>query len=148
MGKKSGALVHWLLLLSTLLTHVLVDVEAHNYFPKTKVVISNQIEGGPKLLVHCKSSEDDLGVRWLDPGQSFVWTVPQSFFVYTEYFCAFRWEDGAHLVWFDIYKPERDHIVCKLCQWAIRRDGPCLAVPGSKMCYHWTSHLQSVNKLF
>ncbi|CAL1384429.1 unnamed protein product [Linum trigynum] len=141
MGQKWGALVVWLLLLSTLLTQVLVEVEANSFYPKSTVVISNQIEGGAKLLVHCKSANDDLGVRWLDPGKSFDWTFYPHFFTYTLFFCAFRWEVGAHLKWFDIYKQQRDDEVCKYCHWAIRRDGPCLAVPGSEMCYHYRDKL-------
>ncbi|CAI0436802.1 unnamed protein product [Linum tenue] len=108
----------------------------------------NQIEGGPKLMVHCKSRQDDLGVRWLEPGKSFEWSFHPHFFAKTLYFCAFRWEHGAHLVWFDIYKQQRDEEVCKQCQWAIRRDGPCLAVSGSEMCYHYRDHLQLDNELF
>ncbi|KAG4992705.1 hypothetical protein AAZX31_09G238200 [Glycine max] len=63
--------------------------------------VTNSLEGGSDLTLHCKSGDNDLGVQVLHPNASFE---------------------------FDIFDADRDPGRCpdKICIWAIKEDGPCL----------------------
>ncbi|KAJ4835132.1 hypothetical protein Tsubulata_041542 [Turnera subulata] len=81
------------------------------------------------LTVHCKSKDDDLGVKQLSPSQSFnfsfrarAWPFGQTLF-----FCKFSWAGGSG--WYDIYSESRDGERCiddRHFSWNIKQNGPCL----------------------
>ncbi|CAN1162083.1 S-protein homolog 2 [Linum perenne] len=99
---------------------VLVGVaEAVSLFPETTVVITNELERGRMLKIHCKSKDDDLvflGRSW--------------------FYCSMDWgEDGLH--WFDIYISKRDEARCTLCQWYVKSNGLCYHTQNYEQCYLW-----------
>ncbi|KAJ4835131.1 hypothetical protein Tsubulata_041541, partial [Turnera subulata] len=84
--------------------------------------------GGQILIVHCKSKEDDLGVKQLGPSQSFMFSFHHREWPFgrTLFFCKFSWAGGSG--WFDIYRQSRDEDKCtdKKYFWNIKQNGPCL----------------------
>ncbi|CAI0383159.1 unnamed protein product [Linum tenue] len=99
------------------------------------VTVINEVEGGPKLMVHCKSKDDDIGVHILPPHQNIRWGFRPDFFGRTLFFCAMDWGEGLH--WFDIYVESRDYDRCKDCRWLIKKGGPCLTNPERDSCHYW-----------
>ncbi|KAK8464290.1 hypothetical protein PHAVU_011G169266 [Phaseolus vulgaris] len=104
----------------------------------TTVIVTNELQGGRDLLLHCKSADDDLGVQHLHPQGTFSWSFKLNFFGTTLFHCSFQWDSVLHR--FDIYKANRDAARCSLCSWVVREDGPCLIFAGEKdQCSHWNS---------
>nr|KYP64440.1 hypothetical protein KK1_019037 [Cajanus cajan] len=105
-------------------------------FPTIHVRVTNTLEGGLDLTVHCKSGDDDIGVQFLHPNAFFQFKFHINFFGTTLFFCGFRWKDAFH--WFNIYDGNRDENRCKNCYWIVKKSGPCLfANDNSTDCYSW-----------
>ncbi|XP_004517137.1 S-protein homolog 29-like [Cicer arietinum] len=94
------------------------------------VTITNKLETGTDLIVHCKSADDDLGVHVLHFDQLYGFSFGDTFFGITQFYCSFKWNN--ELKWFDIYISGRDE--CETCNWTIKQSGPCLS---SNTCYEW-----------
>ncbi|XP_010456506.1 PREDICTED: uncharacterized protein LOC104737962 [Camelina sativa] len=96
---------------------------------QSMVRITNRLGDGKQLKLHCKSSDDDLGLHVLAPNSfwSFKFT-PKVFYGSTLFFCQFTWLPGQ-FKWFDIYDDDRDGvrrgIPCIYCFWDITKEGPC-----------------------
>ncbi|CAI0559145.1 unnamed protein product [Linum tenue] len=103
-------------------------------FKKTTVVVENDIEGR-ELAVHCKSRDDDLHLRRLQPHRSFDFTFRPTFLETTLFYCSFDWGEGVR--WFDIYIQDRDYHICKWCRWLVRRDAVCLTSDWNQACYYY-----------
>nr|XP_004516476.1 S-protein homolog 5-like [Cicer arietinum] len=101
----------WICVLMLLFVHNVLGV---------RVSISNTLVSYSDLTVHCKSGDDDLGVRVLPFSKGFDWKFHDNFFDTTLFYCSFAWKDQLH--WFDVYKSTRDD--CKECDWAISEQGP------------------------
>ncbi|ESW11840.1 hypothetical protein PHAVU_008G062800 [Phaseolus vulgaris] len=122
-------LLLWLRLLSTSNGF---EIRTH----KSHVSVTNSLEGGVDLALHCKSADDDLGVQILSPNSSFVWSFTVNFFSSTLFHCAFQWNDVIHK--FAIYEASRDELRCLTCDWTIKEDGPCLFLYDHlNSCYPW-----------
>ncbi|CAI0549128.1 unnamed protein product [Linum tenue] len=103
------------------------------------VQVENRIEGGAELRVHCKSKDDDLGVRTLKTREYFVFKFRANIWGTTLFYCSMDWGEGK-LHWFDIYTYERDYRRCRHCVWIVKKNGPCLYDIGSgnfDFCYKW-----------
>ncbi|RDX68504.1 S-protein-like 2, partial [Mucuna pruriens] len=126
----------WLLMLSS----------TCNAFGRNEVhvKITNSLEDGADLYLHCKSADNDLGVKILHPNASYGWSFSINFFATTLFHCSFQWEYDSHS--FAIYKATGDGQRCDTCSWKIKRDGPCLILPQNSECYPWDSLLQRINK--
>jgi len=122
-------LLLWLRLLSTNAWEIRTQ--------KTHVSVTNSLEGGLALALHCKSADDDLGVQIISPNSSFVWSFAVNFFSSTLFHCSFLWQqDVIHK--FAIYEASRDDLRCKTCNWTIKEDGPCLFLYHHlNSCYPW-----------
>ncbi|KAL1207971.1 putative S-protein [Cardamine amara subsp. amara] len=111
------------------------------------VVIRNTVRNKQSLNVHCRSSEDDLGLQHLPWNGTWDFRFHVNLWKNTRFRCHFTWYGGGSHC-FDIFKVSRDdkefgHIpVCKECIWEvgkhdklpmcrILRDG---SVP---YCFHW-----------
>ncbi|WZY76657.1 hypothetical protein YC2023_023041 [Brassica napus] len=105
------------------------------------VKITNKLDGGLKLTLHCKSKDDDLGVQTLAPNNSWSFKFKPAFFGGTLFFCNFNWSGESH--WFDIYIDDRDRVTdnpCYLCWWNINRSFPCRLDENTNrfdQCYDW-----------
>ncbi|CAI0445942.1 unnamed protein product [Linum tenue] len=108
-------------------------------YGKTYVVVWNELEGGQELKLHCKSGDDDLGLRVLKPDNGFKWTFRPNFWHTTQFYCTMQWGDGK-IHRFDIYIWKRDYERCGHCQWIVKESGPCffdLAAHAYDICYGW-----------
>lgn len=110
----------------------------------TTVVIYNDLGGGLPLQYHCKSGDNDLGVRRLAPGDRGRLVLGQIFLVGLNISVVFSWGTESH--YFDIYKQSRDkefkEFGCSKCEWKIRRNGPCKLNKNTGMfdlCSPWNS---------
>eukprot|EP00257_Ricinus_communis_P016021 XP_015574063.2 S-protein homolog 5-like [Ricinus communis] len=93
---------------------------------KTHVRVTNGMNGD--LTVHCKSKDDDIGVKLLHPKGFFQFSFFPNFWLTTLYFCKMEW--AGHVHWFDIYVAHRDNDRCRdNCFWVVKPDGPCVLYP-------------------
>lgn len=121
-----------------LLLFVLTLLSAHNVISlgRTQVTILNHLDSKSDLTVHCKSADDDLGLRHLHFEESFNWSFGINFIGQTQYYCSFQWNNGK-LYWYDIYKAHRDSRECRNCIWWIYESGPCRLDNMTADCYPW-----------
>ncbi|CAL1385875.1 unnamed protein product [Linum trigynum] len=105
----------------------------------TKAMVRITNTEGAMLKFHCKSKDDDLGVRVLGHRQSFQFEFNPNIFFKTLFYCSFEWQNGGGVHWFDIYVQTRDWLHCKICEWEVKQSGPCRRTPadGSYKCYNW-----------
>ncbi|KAH9728953.1 S-protein [Citrus sinensis] len=82
-----------------------------NHF--TEHVINN-LNNSSTLEAHCKSKDDDLGLRRLAAGTEFNWTFRVNFWSTTLFFCDLRWANGHKA--FDVYCPD-DQFLAKKCAY-------------------------------
>ncbi|CAI0458483.1 unnamed protein product [Linum tenue] len=117
------------------------EVEPAGFLPKkTTVTITNRLESQVELTVHCKSKDDDIGVKVLSYNQEFGFHFRANIFFTTRFYGSFEWPDGGGIHWFDIYKQNRDYSVCKDCQWIVKSLSPCRFNDVTKaydVCYEW-----------
>ncbi|CAH8302273.1 unnamed protein product [Eruca vesicaria subsp. sativa] len=111
-------------------------------FTKTTVQISNRLDGGLTLKLHCKSKNNDLGVQTLAPDSSWSFKFRPNIFGTTLFFCRFVWAHEAHS--FDIYDDYRDGVrkgnPCIDCTWNIDQHRPCRFNEKTNLfdlCHHW-----------
>ncbi|OWM67414.1 S-protein homolog 6-like [Punica granatum] len=96
--------------------------EAAENGPKKVVRIQNDLDG-TKLMVHCWSKDDDLGIHNLVKGDYMLWSFRNSWLMDTLFWCTIQWDGGSPQL-FAVYKQIRDNPRCSLkCWWSIRRDG-------------------------
>ncbi|KAF1894125.1 hypothetical protein Lal_00004044 [Lupinus albus] len=76
-------------------------VGSRSYTLYRHVYVRNGLGNGTLLTHHCKSKDDDLGVRTLN----------------------FTWNGKLH--WFTIYDYSLDNNYCYDCYWSIKPDHPC-----------------------
>ncbi|KAK8526976.1 hypothetical protein V6N13_084848 [Hibiscus sabdariffa] len=132
--------INWLVLLLFLSLYFVVSVSGA-YHTMTHVKITNKIQAGKDLIVHCKSKDDDLGVRVVPYGSNFEFKFHPSFFGVTLFFCGMQWDGSGAVFRFDIYDQKRDNPRCgKHCEWDIYPDGPCILNHDTfkiDKCYVW-----------
>ncbi|PON56880.1 Self-incompatibility protein [Trema orientale] len=107
----------------------------------TRVRITNFVGGSTSLRVHCKSDDDDLGVKTLGPHAGFEFKFKTAIepFYRTFFLCTFEWAGISHS--YVVYNQNK----AKYAQscWAIKASGPCLCdcknptCTYDKDCYNW-----------
>ncbi|XP_050216276.1 S-protein homolog 5-like [Mercurialis annua] len=104
---------------------------------KTLVRVTNEV--GSDLTVHCKSKDDDLGMKILHPKGSYEFSFWPNFMLSTLFFCRMGWGQQSHYI--DIYIAHRDNDKCGYnCFWVVKPTGPCMLYPKDKQtCYPWKS---------
>nr|XP_004499252.1 S-protein homolog 5-like [Cicer arietinum] len=98
------------------------------------VSITNKLQSRKDLTVHCKSADDDLGVRVLKFNHGFDWSFEYNVFGRTQFYCSFKW-NGGELKWYDIFIQRRDH--CDNCMWSIFEDYPCILRKNGLACFNY-----------
>ncbi|XP_056859964.1 S-protein homolog 27-like [Raphanus sativus] len=88
--------------------------------PFTKIMIQNDNEY--LLGVHCKSKDDDIGIRSLKKGEIYRWKFHINFPNSTFFFCGFS-RGQINKGVFDIYVVDRDYNRCTKCMWRAGKDG-------------------------
>ncbi|CAN0877688.1 S-protein homolog 4 [Linum grandiflorum] len=135
-----------LFMVTTMNDVVKADDDPPAFFPKTTVVVVNKLEGKSRLTLHCKSKDDDLGVKVLGYNQEYSFKFRPKPFIWpgTLFFCSFQWPNGGGIHWFDIYVQTRDEIECTVCIWNIESHGPCTYNDRTEkydLCYGWNKKL-------
>lgn len=93
---------------------------AQGVFKRT-VRVQNDLGGGIHLTTHCKSADDDLGVRDLANGQCTQWSFRLNFVGRTLFWCWMKWNNVQGK--FDVYSYKRDLFRCLFCRYSVRQDG-------------------------
>ncbi|CAN1144631.1 S-protein homolog 3 [Linum perenne] len=138
----AGGIINNVIVLLIIMTTIIMGTEARfNPFdprkPKVTVTVVNSVGEGRYLDFHCKSGDDDLGRHLLEPNGSFKFTFRPNMVGGTVFYCAFSWEKGSGVKWFDVYLQSRDYPGRKWLEWFIRPNGPCKSDQGGETCYHW-----------
>ncbi|KAL2335877.1 hypothetical protein Fmac_010323 [Flemingia macrophylla] len=121
---------------SVFLVCLLILLSSNNVLGKTHVRVTNTLEGGLDLTVHCKSKDNDIGIQHLRPNGFFEFSFRPNYFGTTLFYCSFQWQNVIH--WFDIYVDKRDWTRCTDCYWSIKTTGPCLAANDRGTdCFKW-----------
>ncbi|XP_042958192.1 S-protein homolog 3-like [Carya illinoinensis] len=113
------------------------------YHDRVHLRISNELDVGIDLQLHCKSRDNDLGEHLLHYNNSYYeFSFRPRYFGSTLFYCSFRWNtDGcSKLYWFDIYDYNRDGNRCSECYWKALLNGPCMLNHNDNqydLCYSW-----------
>ena len=108
--------------------------------PEIIVKITNALKVKNELIVHCKSSNDDLGVHKLTPWISYDFSFRPNFWGTTLFYCSFEWPGSFH--YFNIYIDKRDRKNCDniLCSWYVSEQDVCMfnyKTNDNDICYKW-----------
>lgn len=87
------------------------------------VLITNKLENGEVLTVHCKFAEDDLGEHVLHKDENYRISLCLNIFYRTLFLCTFTWSEQVYR--FDICDGVGDH--CFDCNRRITHSAPYLA---------------------
>uniref|UniRef100_A0A7N0VMK2 S-protein homolog n=1 Tax=Kalanchoe fedtschenkoi TaxID=63787 RepID=A0A7N0VMK2_KALFE len=122
-------------LLITLLcsSHVVVNVSAR---PRVWVHVFNKCQSGLDILLHCWSSEDDLGLHVLKHDQMYQFTFCPNIWGSTKFECRVQFGDGSEKQ-FMVYKFSRDSGGCRHCIWHLRENKACQLLNGEWVCYDY-----------
>ncbi|XVF38088.1 hypothetical protein REPUB_Repub20aG0067800 [Reevesia pubescens] len=124
-----------LILFLLLLTWCDADLFQH----KVHLQISNHVGEGLNLTVRCKSKDDDLGNHVISYQNKWEFHFRPNFLGSTLFYCSMAWKDAFH--WFDIFIYERDYVVCKVCEWSVKPEGPCRFANATNKfeysCFSW-----------
>lgn len=102
-------------------------VDGYWPFAPKHVIINNTVQSKQTLSVHCKSSEDDLGLIHIPWNQTWGFRFHVNVFKTTKFRCHFTWGIGESHE-FNIFTVARDddnfgdYEVCKVCIWEVGRD--------------------------
>nr|AFK43132.1 unknown [Lotus japonicus] len=108
---------------SVLLLCLLLPVVNSAFWDKVHVRVTNYLEGELDLTLHCKSKDDDLGVKVLHQDQFYEFSFRPNFWGTTLFHCSFQWQHVTKR--FDIFKDHRDYDGY-FFYWTIQQDGPCV----------------------
>ena len=112
-------------LASLLLLLLITACEADFFLPRVYMKVSNDLENGLDLTIHCKSKDDDLGVHALPKGGTFEFNFKPNFYATTQFYRIMDWNGASPQ--FHIYIYRRDLDRCKsICWWSVKEGGPCL----------------------
>lgn len=102
---------------------VVVAVFSRSSDARVRVQVINELEIGRRLLVHCRSREDDLQYQTLGAGEAVEWDFNVNFVGTTLFYCDVQW-DSSSWYHFHAYDADRDYRRCKsLCRWMISKQG-------------------------
>lgn len=112
------------LMVSLALPTAFADDPSHVLFRKYHIrIIDDLPDQPPELFVHCKSKNNDLGVKSLRPRGMYTIAFYVNFWKNTLFFCRLKW--GENKTSFDAFRTRRDGYRCQKhgCIWSIRPDG-------------------------
>ena len=88
-----------------------------------RIDLTNGVGENTTLALHCKSKDDDLGVKYLQFKETWWFHFRPNIWGTTLFFCSFQWDQtGIH--WFVVYQPLGP--ACSYCRYNITAGGPCL----------------------
>ncbi|KAG4186480.1 hypothetical protein ERO13_A08G046400v2 [Gossypium hirsutum] len=114
---KKMMLVIVLCLTQSLVTHSILN--------KCHVHVINGFSHGEFLEAHCRSKDDDLGVRHVAPYNEFNWTFRTNFFSTTKFSCHMWWTGGEKYL--DVFWTDDKFLDNECggnnCRWRSQDDG-------------------------
>lgn len=134
--RKMTSLAKTLLLLALLAACMSAMSNACFLSEKVHVRITNQLENGEDLTLHCNSGDNDLGEHFLHKDENYKFSFCTNVFDKTLYYCSFAW--SGQVRWFDVYAGVRYN--CLNCNWRITHSGPCLepdTPDAQETCYQY-----------
>ncbi|KAL1190014.1 putative S-protein [Cardamine amara subsp. amara] len=87
---------------------------------KKTITIANVVRNREVLNLHCKSSENDLGLQHIRFARGWTFKFRVNWKGTTKFRCHLTWRGGGDH-WFTIFKDRRDN--CDLCAWQVLGDG-------------------------
>ncbi|KAL9676834.1 hypothetical protein QQ045_005054 [Rhodiola kirilowii] len=125
-SEVSGSLVMALLIASSLL--LVCDAKKH-------LRLINKSNSGQIMMERCYSSEDDLGVHYIQPGQPYEFVFNDNFFCSTKFVCTVQFPSGVPKD-FLAYSCKRDNDDCvPICEWTVTEDSICRSGEGEPICF-------------
>lgn len=122
-------------------------IEAGGFLDKVHVRMINVMDSAEDLQVHCKSKNDDLGMKIIPHGFFYEFKFKANIWGNTLFFCSFVFDNKLH--WFNIYEENRDAGTCwEKCWWKIKEPGLCLLdyMTGNfDFCYGWNVNQGYIN---
>ncbi|XP_010243875.1 PREDICTED: pumilio homolog 15-like [Nelumbo nucifera] len=86
------------------------------------VRVANDLGQGLNLTIHCRSHNDDLGLKELPYGFYFEWAFNSNIWGSTVFYCDMGWQQGSGH--YDVFVARRDNSRCHYrCWWVARQDG-------------------------
>lgn len=86
---------------------------------RRQIKITNDLWSGSGLTVHCKSGNDDIGVKTLPRDGTYEFSFrPRTFPATTLFFCSFQWETKSH--YYDVYT---EKVKCSKCWYSVKEYG-------------------------
>ncbi|KAG2671053.1 hypothetical protein I3760_14G114700 [Carya illinoinensis] len=144
ISSSSSKALHVLLLINLLqLVFFVTTFDMVAGHDRVHVRISNELDLGIDLQLHCKSRDDDLGEHLLHYNDSYYeFSFRPTYFGSTLFYCSFSWNtDGcAKKYWFDIYDYHREETSCTECYWKARLIDICMLNHDDNqydICYSW-----------
>ncbi|KAI4310340.1 hypothetical protein MLD38_035324 [Melastoma candidum] len=118
---------------------VLFSIISISYAVPRSVTIRNDLGTGLVLLFHCLSADDDLGNRFLPPGESWEFHFNTRSVGNTLFHCGFKWALADEKK-FSVYDDNQHRYTCSQCVWSIQRNGTCLTSDAitASLCYPWS----------
>ena len=107
-----------LLMLALLLTAMTISCQ--DIGRKTRhIKISNDLDGNPPLIVHCKSADNDIGEKTIHHGDLYEFSFKPSIIPSSTLFhCSFQWSNILHH--FNVFDERTD---CSECWYTVKKDG-------------------------
>lgn len=109
-----------LTLISTLVLILIASLEARP--EKIRVVVKSLSD--KNIRIHCKSSEDDIGVHDLKHQQDFSWRFKPNVSGPTKFDCDIQTAYGSG--YYNVFDQEMDTVCRPECVWNVNNSGPCL----------------------
>lgn len=123
-----------------MMSHMMMMMKSCNaivFLPQTvHVKFINDLKGYQTLKLHCKSKNDDLGLKVIPSGGVWEFKFKTNFWGNTRFFCKVEWAGNLH--YFDAYIDDRDS--CTQCLWSIKNQNPCQLYADRTLCFKWNQH--------
>ncbi|CAA0825346.1 Plant self-incompatibility protein S1 family [Striga hermonthica] len=88
---------------------------------KVTVHVANLLSVNEPFLLHCRSKDDDLGIKTMDQNQEFRWTFCTNIWYSTKFWCTFQW-GLKHQVIIAYEEAKREYCNDNHCYWSARDD--------------------------
>ncbi|CAI0559517.1 unnamed protein product [Linum tenue] len=132
------------LVVFAVVNHVADAARTDGLWPvKKTVTITNRLPSKALLRVHCRSKNDDLGIRYLRYDESFHFKFRTDIFFRTLFYCSFEWPGSGRKHWYDIYNDWLDH--CKHCKFVVKNYGVCKYNNRTYLydkCFSWQNEIR------
>lgn len=102
------------------------------------VHVENDLPSGIVLRLHCRSKDDDLGVKYLLPKEESMFSFNVNVLRTTLFYCDVAWV-GSVEHRFTVFNVHDYDSLCESCHWIVRVNGTCLLRSSISIyrCYDW-----------